>query len=564
MATRRNPARSNSDELHLGVELHRQGRHAEAARLYRQVLQRRPDHSEALYLLGIIELAESRFQRAADLIARSIRGHAGFGRAHANLGLALWALGRQKEALISLDRAVALGFHSAEFNRGILLAETGQHTEALASFDAVIAQQPDFAEARDQRGLALNKLGRHEEALASLDRAISLAPNLAAAHTNRGNALIGLDRLDDAVGSFDRAIALRPDLAEAWCNRGDALTDLNRPEAALASFDQAIALRPDFAEAHFGRALTRLLTGRYEDGLRDYEWRTRRSGRAGPRPLPRPLWLGDRDIGGKTLFIHPELFLGDMIQFCRYARVAESLGANVVLAVQEPLRPLLASLGPGIMLVPEDAVPDRYDLHCPLMSLPLAFGTTLQTIPGDVPYLLADVERVTTWRQRIGEHGFRIGICWQGSALSIKMGRSFPVALLADIARLPGVRLINLQTGAGSEQLATLPSGMVVEDFTDEASHELRPFAETAAMMANLDLIIAQDTAIAHLAGAIGRPTWVALKQVPDWRWGLEGGTTPWYPTWRLFRQTTRNEWSSVFLAMQEALAAMIGAMCAP
>jgi tetratricopeptide (TPR) repeat protein len=558
MTRPRTPASVDSSDLSRGIELHRLGRNADAARVYRQVLQRKPDNAEALYLLGIVELAGNKFRRAVDLIGRSIKRNATFAPAHANRGVALMALGHHEEALASFDRAIALGFNEAHFNKAILLTNMRRLTEALDSCDAAISGQPGLPEAHNQRGHILNESGCHEAALPSLDRAISLQPNLAEAHHNRGTALLRLNRPAEALVSFDRALALRPDLTDTWCNRGDALADLKQPEAALASFDRAIALRADFAEAYFGRALTRLLIGRYEEGLRDYEWRTRRSGQASPRSLPRPVWLGDRDIKGKTLFIHPELFLGDMIQFCRYAPLAARLGARIVLAVQDPLMPLLIGLGPDITLLSEAAVPDRYDLHCPMMSLPLAFDTTLRTIPGEQPYLHADPDRVAAWRQRIGTHGFRIGICWQGSASSVNMGRSFPVARFAEIARMSGVRLISLQVGAGSDQLTALPEGMVVEDFTGQTNETPRPFTETAAMMENLDLIITPDTAIAHLAGAIGRPTWVALKLVPDWRWGLEGASTAWYPTWRLFRQTTRNDWAPVFHAMQQALVALL------
>ncbi len=561
MTTPKNQTSGAPDGLDLAIEFHRQGRLEEAAKLYRQVLQRDPTRTQALYLLGITELATSNFQRAADLIARTIRTTPGFAPAHANHGIARMAMGRHNEALTSFDRAIALApdFTDAHYNRGILLKNMGRYAEAIASFDTAIAQQPKLAEAYCNRGLTFSEMGRHREALGSLDEAIALQPNLSEAHHNRGNALIGLHRPEDALPCFDRAIALLPDLAYAWCSRGDSLTYLNRPDEALASFDRAIALRPNLAEAWFGRSLTRLLVGRYQDGFRDHEWRLRRAGHIGRRSLPRPVWLGDRDVRGRTLFIHPELFLGDMIQFCRYAKLAAGLGAKVVLAVQAPLRPLLAGLGPDITLIDEAALPGRYDLHCPLMSLPLAFRTTLATIPADIPYLRADPDRISVWRQRIGTGGYRVGICWQGSTTSIAMGRSFPPTQFAGIATLPGVRLISLQAGPGSEQLDNLPAGMVVESYADERPGSLQPFTEVAAIMANLDLVITADTAVAHLAGALGRPTWVALKQVPDWRWGLEGATTGWYPTMRLFRQSARNEWPPVFAAMREALAAILG-----
>jgi hypothetical protein len=295
--------------------------------------------------------------------------------------------------------------------------------------------------------------------------------------------------------------------------------------------------------------------GRYEDGFQQHEWRKKRINQPPVRSLPRPLWQGKDDIRGRTLFIHPELRLGDMIQFCRYAGVAERRGAKVILAAAEPLRDLLATLGSQIEIIGEADRPSRFDLHCPLMSLPLAFKTTRQSIPADVPYLHVDPERTSRWQRHIGPEGFKIGICWQGSVESVEMDRAFPLAHFRDMACLPGVRLISLQTGDGSEQLGCMPDGMKVEDLPGGPAGAPRPFVDTAAIMANLDLIITPDTAIAHLAGALGRPAWVALKHVPDWRWGLDDRSAPWYPTLRLFRQQARGDWAGVFERIRVALA---------
>jgi tetratricopeptide (TPR) repeat protein len=541
-------------KLSRGMELHQQGRLADAEKLYREVLQQNPKRFDALYLLGIAALASNKHQRAVDLIDRSIKQNATFPPAWCNKGLALVQMGRRAEALASFEKAIALdpGFAAAWYNRGTALKDLGRPAEAIASFDKAIAITPDDAEAHSNRGLVLTGLKRHADALASLDKALAVNPRLAEAHCNRGNALTGLKRPADALESYDRALSLRPDLAEAWSNRGDALHDLNRPEDALASFGKALALQPDFAEAHFGLSLTLLAIGRYQEGFRQHEWRKKRTNPEGARSFPQPVWLGDRPLAGKTLFIHPELFLGDMINFCRYATLAEAKGARVILAAQEPLRQLLTSLGPAIRIIGEKERPSSFDFHCPLMSLPLAFATTVESVPATMPYLHPEAERTVAWGQKLGPHGFKIGICWQGSALSVEMDRTFPLTLFADIARLPGVRLISLQTGEGVEQLASLPDGMAVETY--DTGSGLRPFVETAAMMANLDLIITSDTAIAHLAGALGRPTWVALKQIPDWRWGLQGEATPWYPTARLFRQTTVNDWTTVFQDIRTAL----------
>jgi len=546
-------------KLSRGIALHQQGRVTEAEKLYREVLQKTPKRFDALYLLGIVALSSGKYQRAADLIDRSIKQNAGFPPAWCNRGLALAQLGRHAEAITSFEKAIALdpGFAEAWYDWGISLQQLGRPEEAITSFDKALSITPNDAGAHNHRGLSLIGLRRHAEALISLDTAIAINPGSAEAHNNRGNALTGLKRPEDALASYDQALALRPDLASAWCNRGDALHDLNRPDDAIASFRQALSLQPDLAEAHFGLSLTLLMTGDYQDGFRHHEFRKKRLPPQGARSFPQPVWLGDRGIAGKTLFIHPELFLGDMINFCRYAKLAAVKDARVILAVQEPLCDLLTSLGPAITIIREQDRPGRFDYHCPLMSLPLAFGTTIETVPAAVPYLHPEPERVAGWRETIGSHGFKIGLYWRGSAASVEMDRTFPAASFRDIAALPGVRLISLQTGDGVEQLASLPDGMKIEAY-DKESATLRPFADTAAMMANLDLIITPDTAIAHLAGALGRPTWVVLKQVPDWRWGLAGDRTPWYPTARLFRQTARNDWSAVFESVFVALRKMV------
>jgi tetratricopeptide (TPR) repeat protein len=542
--------------LATAIGLHETGQLQDAEKLYRAVLQQNPRHAGALYLLGLAALATRRYQRAADLIGRSIRFNPDFPPAYSNLGIALAALNRPAEALAQYDAAVARDpdFVEAYYNRGVLLKDLGRNAAAIESFDMALALRPGDVESLNNRGLVLNAEKRHAGALADFDKAIALRPGFAAAHCNRGMALMALKRPAEALAAYDRALALQHDLAEAWCNRGDALHELNRPEDAVASFDKAITLRPDFAEPHFGRGLSLLMTGRYGEGFREHEWRKRRSGAPAVRSFRQPPWLGKSDIAGRTLFIHPELYLGDMVQFCRYALLAAACGAKVVLAVQRPLRALLGSLGPDIVLIEEGEAPARFDLHCPVLSLPLAFGTTLENVPAPMPYLYAEAERIAEWKQKIGEHGLKIGICWQGSATRLELDRSFPVTAFAPLSRLPGVRLISLQSGFGLEQLADLPDGFQVEHFGDTSDSGQRPFVVLAAMMANLDLVITTDTVVAHVAGAMGRPAWIVLKQVADWRWGQHGDTTPWYPTLRLFRQKKSGDWTGVFDAIQTAL----------
>lgn len=512
------------------MALLRQGRLAAAARVYGAILQRHPDHFDALHFLGVIAVRNGQVQRGVELISRAIDLDGNIAEAHGNLGDALRRLGR--------------------------------HEDAVASYDCAIALRTDLAQVYCNRGNALTDLERPEEALASYDRAIALKPDYAHAYSNRGVALQDLQRLEEALLCYDKAIALNPVYVKAYSNRGVVLRDLNRPKDALASYDRAIALRPDDVEANWNRSLCLLLTGDFERGWQAYEWRKKQKGHSAARNYPQPLWSGTQDLAGKTLFLYWEQGLGDTIQFCRYARLAEARGAKVVLSVQGPLRRLLSRLSPTIQILGAREDPAEFDYHAPLLSLPLTFGTTLRDIPADIPYLSAEPDRIDHWRDRLGADGFKIGICWQGRVGRVDVGRSFAVTEFYDIAAIPGVRLISLQKGEGAKQLESLPEGMPIETLGAEFDAGPQAFLDTAAVMAHMDLIITSDTSVAHLAGALGRPAWVALKHVPDWRWLLEGSGCPWYPTMRLFRQRTRGDWKSVFREIEKEVSVSLRRSC--
>jgi hypothetical protein len=327
----------------------------------------------------------------------------------------------------------------------------------------------------------------------------------------------------------------------------------------LQSYDSATRLKPDFADAHSGKSYLLLLLGEFNRGWQIYEWRKKdTANRGGLRSFSQPEWLGDENIAGKTLLIQCEQGLGDTIQFCRYAQLAEARGAKVIISTQDALMRLLKDLSPTVEIIDSSSTPANFDYHVALLSMPLAFKTDERGIPADIPYLRAEPDRAERWRLRLGDHGFKIGVAWQGSKLGTHFGKSFQVTWLRDISQLPSIRLISLQKNEGSEQVTTLPDGMKVETLGDDFDCGPDAFLDTAAVMENLDLVITADTSIAHLAGALGRPTWVALRLVPDWRWLLDRHDSPWYPTMRLFRQQTRDDWSSVFSAMERELTRMV------
>jgi tetratricopeptide (TPR) repeat protein len=540
--------------------LHQQGMLAEAGTIYHKILRRKPNDAEVLHLAGVLALQTGRPADGVELIAKALRLNDSNAAMHCDLGAGLRALRRHAEALASYDRAIALQPARAEAHhlRGAVLAQLGRQAEALPSYDRAVALKPDYAEAHSNRGVILANLQRQVEALASFDQAIAARPDYARAHYNRAKLLADLAQPTEALASYDQAVTLRRDDPEAWCNRGVVLAWLQQHMAALASFDQAIALRADYAAAHWNQANCRLALGQLDRGWQLFEWRKKLPLPLGNRAFPQPVWSGAEDLAGKTLFIHWEAGFGDTLHFCRYAKLAAARGARVVLSVQDPLRRLLRTLGAGIEVIGSDEQPDAFDYHCPMMSLPLALRTTLETIPGMPRYLAADAAAVVAWRERLaGLDGLRVGLCWSGNALganrstpTLDRRRAVALAQLAPLAGVAGVQFVSLQKGDGAAQIAAPPAGMVVHDWTDA----LHDFADTAALIEALDLVITVDTSVAHVAGALGKTVWILNRFDGCWRWLLERDDSPWYPSARLFRQPAPGDWDSVIAAVTTAL----------
>lgn len=369
----------------------------------------------------------------------------------------------------------------------------------------------------------------------------------------------GLERsgqLPEALTAYRAASAADPGSPFLHYNIGNILRRLQRFDEAVAAYDLAIALMPALAVAHFMRATCFLQTGDLATGFRELEWRKACPGYAEPRyGLPRQ-WAGE-PLAGRTLFIYPELYQGDLLQFGRYARLAEMAGARVRLAAPAAMHAILRTMSPTIELLPADAAPPDYDFASALMSLPAAFGTTLESVPRGV-YLQADPARAARWREQIGGHGLRVGIAWQGSAGAAD--RSFPLETLRPLASVPGIRLISLQKGNGLDQLEHLPDGMTVEVLGEAFDPGPDLFVDTAAAMLCCDLFVTPDTSVAHLAGALGVRTWIALSHLGDWRWLQDHADSPWYPTATLFRQPEAGAWLQVFETMAERLRASLAA----
>jgi tetratricopeptide (TPR) repeat protein len=507
------------------LRLYQQGNLADAERMFQDVSRSRPADFDTLYLLGVIAARSGRAERAAELIARAVAVDPNHAEARSNLACVLENLGRPEQALPHYDKAIQLdpGLADAHYNRGNVLLGLDRLDDALASYDTAIALRRDFADA----------------------------------HYNRGNALRELGHPEAALAAFDRAIALRPDHADAHNNRGNTLRDLDRHADALAAFQRAIALRPNDADVFWNESLCRLALGDYDTGWKLFEARWHiRSAQVGAA-LPGRHWTGDFPIEGKTILVSAEQGLGDTLQFCRYLPLLGAR-ANVVLGVPRPLARLLSGL-PGVsrVVATGDTLPP-FDAWISMMSLPLAFRSTLATIPAAVPYLHADPEQVAFWRARLGSlPGRKVGLVWAGSprpelphARAIDRRRSITIGHYAPLADIPGISLISLQKGDAAAQARTPPTGMVLHDWTDE----LDDFADTAALVEALDLVISVDTSVVHLTGALGRPIWVLNRYDQCWRWLRDRTDSPWYPTARLFRQTTPGDWTDVIRDVADAL----------
>jgi tetratricopeptide (TPR) repeat protein len=473
----------------------------------------------------------------------------------------------QHELAIGLYRRILRGHpgnSEVRLHLGVAMRESGQLTAALGQFDSVLRINPNRPMVWLNRGITLEALGRLAEALGSFDRVIALMPDRDAGYFSRAGILYRMGRFAESLTVFERLAKRSPNDPRLAVNHGVALQWCGQPDKALEQYDRAIALAPGEVSAWLNKAMLLLLLGDLRQGLPLFEWRRRDPNQPAPkRSFERPLWLGETSIAGKTVLLHCEQGYGDMIQFCRYAALAADAGARVILAVQPPLVDLLATTpGASLALSENDPFPN-HDLHCPILSLPLAFGTTAETIPAGVPYLYADPRAAAAWRDRIsGLPGLRVGLVWAGGSrignadmLAIDQRRSLPLAALTPLARVAGCTFFSLQLGAASRQAAQPPAGMVLHDHTDS----LRTFADTAAMIETLDLIISVDTAPAHLAGAMGKPVWLLNRFDTDWRWMLNRDDSPWYPTMRLFRQPSPGDWNSVVKAVAEALRTLAG-----
>lgn len=517
----------------------------QALAILRELLAVEPGYAEAWYKQGNVLKDLARPLDALDCYRRAIDLKAGFTAALSNSGVVLLRLGRAPEALNALLRAVDAdpGDAVVRYNCASAYAAMGRADLAIMNYRKAVLLRPDYAEAHFHCANALAGLDRWEDALASYDAALALDPGNVAAHLHRGNVLRQLQRWEAALASYQRAIDIAPDLVDGHFNRGVLLEQLGRLAEAVSSFDSAIAIRPDFAPAHYNRALALLSGGNLPEGLRGYEWRWKNrepSTSAAEYRGRIPLWTGHESLEGKTILVFSEQGLGDTLQFCRYIRMVAQRGARVVFEVQEPLAGLLQATPGAARVVPRGGAIPHCDYKCPLLSLPLAFNTTLDTIPDGRKYLQVDEALVRSWETRLGPHTRpRIGLAWSGNAAYPNDHfRSLSLARLA--GPLPReFDYFCLQKDLREDDRAFLDAHPHIVNHASD-------FSDAAAMCEGMDLVVSVCTSIAHLAGALGRPLWVLLAFNADWRWLKGRQDSPWYPTAKLYRQSSSGDWDGV------------------
>jgi tetratricopeptide (TPR) repeat protein len=527
------PAGSTAERFAVAQRHHQAGQLAQAEQAYRQILAIDPRHADSLHLLGGIALQTGHNEAATDLIRKAI------------------ALNRRVPA-----------FHC---DLGTALQQQGKLDEAAKSYRQALALRPDYAEALNNLGNVLADQGKVDYAAKAYRRALAVKPDYAEAHYNLGCLLTREHRPDEALACYRKALDLKPDYAEPLNALGLALYEQGELGEATVCYRRAVELKPDLAAAHFNHGLVLLLEGKLRHGWEEFEWRWR-SKEVRPRHPVDQQWRGG-DLNGRTILLHAEQGLGDSLQFVRYAPLVARLGATVLLEVQQPLVALFSEMDGVSGVFAQGAAVPPFDAHCPLMSLPLALATTLDTIPGHAPYLRANAERAAAWWRR-GEAlpGLRVGLVWAGNPRPFQPGahaidgrRSITLDHFSEFAALEGVSFVSLQKGEAASQTKAPPAGLTIHDWTEE----LNDFADTAALVDTLDLVIGVDTSVIHLVGALAKPVWLLNRFDTCWRWLLERDDSPWYPTLRQFRQRSPGDWADVLSKVHGELRSTIAARTA-
>lgn len=519
---------------------------------YRSALAATPDSADLACNLGAALAGLKRWAEACEAYRLALQLRPDFAEVHCNLANALKEQGLFNEALKGYESAIAARptFAEAYFNLGNMFYSQQQYDRAIEAFGKALAIRPDYAKAANNLGNVYRDCGRLEEAAAAFELALEGRRDYAAAQANLAQILEKLGRHQDAVvAAMRHKVVSQPQSTEALADLGTALAYRGHYDEALDCYGKALELDANRAEVHSKRAVLRLLRGNLEQGFAEFEWRWRQSDNP-PRPFKQPRWEGSY-LNGRTILLHGEQGLGDVVQFVRYAPIVKERGGTVIVECYRQLTSLLGRT-PGIdrIVIRGEPLPD-FDVHASLVSLPYILATTSETIPANVPYVRVSPALLETWRAILPKQNrLKVGIAWQGNPKhALDSMRSIPLECFRALADSTNVQLFSLQKGAGSEQLGQQVGFEIID-----LGPKIEDFADTAAVLQHLDLLICADTAVLHVAGALGMPAWGLIPRFPDWRWQLEREDSPWYPSLRLFRQSVAGNWADVFQRVRASL----------
>ncbi|OGP50502.1 MAG: hypothetical protein A2Y79_06310 [Deltaproteobacteria bacterium RBG_13_43_22] len=540
----------------LGIAHYQKDQLEEAIASWQKAIELKSDYVSAYVNLGTALGREKRLDEAIHSFRTALELNPDQALPWVNLGNIYKEKNEVKEAVFCFRKALLIDPNIAEsyMNLGSLAMEQGHLDGAVVCYLKAIELNPDSAETCYNLGNVYKDKQESATAIVYYQKAIELRPDYHQAFNNLALILQGQGRYEESIDLLNQALALNPDIPEVLNNLGNACKDLKKTDEAIGLFRKAITINSDYPEGHWNLSLALLMTGCFEEGWPEYEWRWKLKGVISRTDIRRPLWDGN-NLQGKRILLFAEQGFGDSIQFIRYVPLVAGRGGRVVVECQTELASLLASVE-GIDKIVKHGEPlPEFEFQCPILSLPMIFRTNLSTIPAPIPYIFSDPEKVQKWRDRLSldTAKYKIGLVWAGKPdHSNDQNRSLAFEELWPLTQIPGISFYSLQKGEAAGQAKNLPQGMNWLD----VSGELHDFTETGALIQNLDLTISVDTAVAHLAGALGRPVWTLLPFSPDWRWLLDREDTPWYPTMRLFRQTAYKNWAGVIQKMAARLEA--------
>jgi tetratricopeptide (TPR) repeat protein len=530
------------------------GKIAEASRSFKKVITLNPRFAEGFNNLALVRQDQGKLNEALKLSKKALQLKPNSYIFYTNKGIILQKQGKLDESIEACKKALSLNpkYVDAYFNLGVAFQYQGKQEDAIHFYKKLLSFNQNYTQAYSNLAVIFKEQGKLDKSIEACKKSILIQPDYPEPYNNLGAALRDQGKFIESIEAFKKAISLQPNYSEAYNNLAIALKEQGNLEEAIENLKKALLFKPDYPNAYYNLSFPYNLKGDLQKGLELYEWRLKKD--PFPTKIPRDhlIWDGKKPVSDKKFFVYEEQGLGDTIQFCRYLSILKQKGAEVIFKVKPKMHTLLETLDEDIILVDSEPDENSIDFETPLMSLPFLFDTTLKSIPSMISYLSADHNRIVSWKKRLAKDSFKVGICWQGSKNKVDFERSFSLTLFENISKLTNVELISLHKGEGEKQIQDIKFNLTI--LGDDFDNGEDAFVDTAAVMANCDLIITSDTAIAHLAGALGRPTWVVLKKIPDWRWMLDRNDSPWYPSMKLYRQTKRDNWEEVFETMKKDL----------